>query len=136
MIRDLVALDRNVEAEVGLSHLWTQGGECPVAWGTALSYYKVQSCGGWSARSKSCSVPGGKAGCFLSPLLQYVGSKSILRRADWPVSTAPGPSTLRFISASGSLGVATLGMPVLSRIELGSVGLRRQEGLSWNFSKI
>lgn len=78
-------LGRMVEAKVGLSHLWIQGIECPTAWGTALSCHKEQSCGGWWAKSRSPPVPGGKGSCFLanlSPVLQYVGSKSIWRRAE------------------------------------------------------
>ena len=64
----------------------------------------------------------------LSPVLQQ---KYFEKSRGCPVST----STLRFTSALGYLGVPTLGMPVLSNIELGSVGFGEHEGLSWSFSK-
>lgn len=64
----------------------------------------------------------------LFPVLQYIGSKSILRTAEI------GQSALEH-SHSPQLWVATLRTPVLISIELGSVGFLGQEGLSWSFSK-
>lgn len=64
----------------------------------------------------------------LFPLLQCIGSKSILRRAKI------GQSALEH-SHSPQLWVSILGMPVLSSVELGSVRFLGQEGLSWSFSE-
>lgn len=64
----------------------------------------------------------------LFPVLQYIGSKSILRAAEIGKSALTHSHLLQ-------LWVATLRMPVLSSIELGSVGFLGQEGLSWSFSE-
>lgn len=64
----------------------------------------------------------------LFPVLQYTGSISILR------IVKIGESALAH-SHSPQLWVATLGMPVLSSIELGSVGFLGHEGLCWSFSE-
>lgn len=72
-----------------------------------------------------------EVGFFLVNLflvLQYIGSKSILRAGEI------GQSALEH-SHSPQLWVATLGMPVLSSIELGSVGFLGQEVCSWSFSE-
>lgn len=121
---------RMVEAKVGLSHLWIQGNGCPLEWGSALSCHKEKSCGGWWAKIKSPPVQEG-SGLLLGnlfPVLQYIGSKSSLRTAEI------GQSALEH-SHSPQFWVATLGMPVITSIELGSVGFLGQEGLSWSFSK-
>lgn len=97
---------------MGLSHLWIPVIKCSVAWGSALSRHKEQSCGGWWAKSKSPPVPGGKAGCFLanlSPLLQYVGSKSILRRPETGQSALQySDSPQHWLSWSCRLGNASV----------------------------
>lgn len=51
MIQALV-LGRMAEAKVGLSHLWIQGNECPLEWGSELSCHKEKSCGVWWAKTK------------------------------------------------------------------------------------
>lgn len=129
MIQDLVVLGRMVEAKVGLSHLWIQGNGCRLEWGSAVSCHKEKSCEGWWAKTKSPPVQEG-SGLLLGnlfPVLQYIGSKS-LRTAEI------GQLALEH-SHSPQFWVATLGMLVLTSIELGSVGFLGQDGLSWGFSK-